>query len=212
MIGAATDSGVQRRPHQQAAHDLLRENLLDAAAHLLQEYTWSDISMAAIATRAGVSRQTLYNEFGSRDEFAQAFALREADRFITSIEGEIERHADDPRKALRTAFAAFLREAAGNPMVRQIVVREPGADELFALFTTRGGPVVELATFRIQSKMLELWPGVEPARAALGAEGLVRLAISHAGLPTSPVEEASQMVGDLIGPYVDEALAEAGVA
>ena len=33
--------------------------------------------MADVAAAGGVSRQTLYNEFGTRDEFAQAFVIRE---------------------------------------------------------------------------------------------------------------------------------------
>jgi AcrR family transcriptional regulator len=164
--------------------------------------------MAAIASQAGVSRQTLYNEFGSRDEFAGAYALREADKFLRIVEAAIAQHPDDARLALHSGFSVFLREAAGNPMVRQIVVREPGADELFALFTTRGGPVVEMATIRLSAKMIELWPQAGKDRADLAAEGLVRLAISHAGLPTSPIEVAASSVGELIGPYLDKALAE----
>jgi hypothetical protein len=35
----------------------------------------------------------------------------------------------------------------------------------------------------------------------------VRLAISHAGLPTGPIEESARAVGDLIGPFLDESLA-----
>lgn len=203
-----TEQATKRQPYQQAARALLRVSLLDAASELLREYTWSDISMAAIASRAGVSRQTLYNEFGSRDEFAAAYALREADNFLTTVEDAIAAHPDDARAALHNGFSTFLREAAGNPMVRQIVVREPGSDDLFALFTTRGGPVVQTATYRLSVKMLELWPEAGEPRAKLAAEGLVRLAISHAGLPTSPIEEAARSVGELIGPYLDEALAK----
>jgi AcrR family transcriptional regulator len=199
---------TSRQPYQQAARALLRDSLLDAATELLREYTWSDISMAAIASRAGVSRQTLYNEFGSRDDFAAAYALREADMFLSIVEDAIAEHPDDAREALHNGFSVFLREAAGNPMVRHIVVRDPGADDLLALFTTRGGPVVEMATYRLSLKMLEIWPQAGEDRAKLAAEGLVRLAISHAGLPTSPVEEAARSVGELIGPYLDQALAQ----
>jgi AcrR family transcriptional regulator len=195
-----------RKPYQQAARALLRDSLLDAAGELMREYTWSDITMAAIATRTGVSRQTLYNEFGSRDEFAQAYALREADRFITTVEQAIAAHPGDPREALYNGFATFLREAAGNPMVRHIVVRDPGGDDLLALFTTQGAPVVELATYRLSAKMLELWPHAGETRARLAANGLVRLGISHAGLPTEPIEEAARAVAALIGPYIDAAL------
>jgi AcrR family transcriptional regulator len=192
----------ERPKYPQAARALLRDSLLDATTDLLREYSWSDISMAAIAARTGVSRQTLYNEFGSRDEFAQAFALREADRFLTSVEEVIAAHADDPRVALRCAFGHFLTAAAENPMVRAIVVRDPGADDLFALFTTRGGPVIEQATERIRRAIEQHWPTEKDSEVRIIAEALVRLAISHAGLPTAPVEVAVQAIATLLDPLI----------
>lgn len=179
-----------------------RDSLLDAAADLLVERAWSDITMEAIAARTGVSRQTLYNEFGSRDAFAQSFALREADRFLTSIEDSLGEHPDDPRAAVQTAFARFLTLAAENPMVRAILVRDAGADDLFALFTTRGGPVIELSTERIARAALELWPVDDEMGVRIVAETIARLAISHAGLPTGSIEVASQSIAATLGPFL----------
>ena len=88
-------------------------------------------------------------------------------------------------------------------MVRHIVIREPGADELLSLFTTRGGPVVDLATRRLADKMTETWPQAAPETAATLAEGLVRLGISHAGLPTADPESAAREVLALLAPFVD---------
>ena len=150
--------------------------------------------MAAIASHAGVSRQTLYNEFGSRDVFAQTFALRAADRFLTEIEDRFSAYPDDPYKALEVGFKRFLEMTAEDPMVRHIVVRDPGADELLSLFTSRGGPVVELGTDRLTARMLELWPAVKEADARILAEGLVRLGISHAGLPTATGDESARRI------------------
>lgn len=70
----------ERIPYSLAARELLRNTLLDAACDELQDRRWANITMADIARSAGVSRQTLYKEFGSRDEFAQALVLREAER------------------------------------------------------------------------------------------------------------------------------------
>ena len=42
--------------------------------------------MADIAVAAGVSRQTLYKEFGSREEFAQVLVMREAESFLDAVE------------------------------------------------------------------------------------------------------------------------------
>ena len=52
-----------------AARRLLHDMLLDAARELLSQRHWPDVTMAEVAGRAGVSRQTLYNEFRSRDDF-----------------------------------------------------------------------------------------------------------------------------------------------
>ncbi|MGB1583305.1 MAG: TetR family transcriptional regulator [Solirubrobacterales bacterium] len=208
MEASATSPTVatNRRPHQQAAREMLRESLLDASAELMTNAPWSEISMAAIASRAGVSRQTLYNEFGSRDEFAQHYALREADRFLTTVEDAIGDDPADPLQALREGFIVFLDAAENNPMVRHIVVRDPGADELLSLFTTRGGPVLELATYRLTQKIRSIWTEADEADARTLAEGLVRMAISHASLPaTSPAQSADNVVA-LLAPFIAQAL------
>lgn len=195
---------ASRTTFAETAHSLLRDGLLDAAGELLVDHTWSEISMAAIAQQAGVSRQTLYNEFGSRDVFAQTFALREADRFLTSLEPVIAEHSDSPRAALAAAFEAFLTAAEDNPMVRAIVVREPGADDLFSLFTTRGGPVVEYATERLSAAFIENWPDADRDGARLAAEAFTRLAISHAGLPLASPEAAAEQTAAVMGPFLDQ--------
>lgn len=46
--------------------------------------------MAEAASAAGVSRQTLYNEFGTRDELGQALVIRESDRFLDAVEEAID--------------------------------------------------------------------------------------------------------------------------
>ena len=194
--------GVKRGGYRAAARTLLRESLLDSAGELMHDAPWSEISMAAIATHAGVSRQTLYNEFGSRDEFAQAYALRAADSFLSEVEGAFDEAASDPERALEIGFRRFLELAAQDAMVRHIVVRDPGADELLSLFTSRGGPVVELGRDRLSAKMLEVLPEAPPEAARALAEGIVRLGISHAGLPVSSTDEAAKQVAELLGPFV----------
>lgn len=189
--------------YREAARDLLRASLLDAAAELMQDAPWSEISMAAIATQAGVSRQTLYNEFGSRDVFAQTFALRAADRFLTEVEEAFANAADDPPRALEEGFLRFLQMSEEDPMVRHIIVRDPGADELLSLFTSRGGPVVELGTGRLKARMLELWPSAPPEKAQILAEGIVRMAISHAGLPIESPERSAKDVAQLLAPFIE---------
>jgi AcrR family transcriptional regulator len=197
---------IKNGAYRVATRDLLRASLLDAAGELMSDAPWSEISMAAIATQAGVSRQTLYNEFGSRDVFAQTFALRAADRFLVEVEEAFTSSPDNPYRALEIGFARFLELAETDPMVKHIVVRDPGADELLSLFTSRGGPVVDLATERLAGKMVETWPQATQEAANTLAQGLVRLGISHAGLSNGSTEESTRQVLELLSPFIAEHL------
>jgi AcrR family transcriptional regulator len=196
-------------PYAVAARELLRNSLLDGASNELSARPWSDITMSEIACAAGVSRQTVYNEFGSRAVFAQALVLREAARFIDAVQSTIAANAGDPRVALQATFELFLTVAAENPLVSAIVSGD-GADELIALFTTRGETLVEMASARLTEVLLASWPVVPREEAELLGETLVRLAISYAALPKGGPDETAESVASLLGPYVQRLVAEAG--
>jgi AcrR family transcriptional regulator len=198
----------QQVPYAIAARELLRSTLLDGASKELATRPWSEITMSDIARAAGVSRQTVYNEFGSRAVFAQALVLREAGRFIDAVQSTIATNAEDPRLALQVTFELFLTAAAENPLVRAIVSGD-GADELIALFTTRGETLVEMAAARLTEALLASWPAVAAEDAALIGECLVRLAISYAALPKGAPGETAEAVASLLGPYVHELVADA---
>jgi AcrR family transcriptional regulator len=197
-------------PYAVAARELLRSSLLDAAGREMDSRAWSEITMSEIASAAGVSRQTLYNEFGSRAEFAQELVLREAGRFIDAVQSAIAANAHDPRLALQTTFELFLTVAAENPLVSAIVAGE-GADELIALFTTRGETLVGTASARLTEVLLASWPAVAEEDAELIGECLVRLAISYAALPKAGPAETAEAVGALLGPYVEQLVAAAEI-
>ncbi len=199
----------ERIPYSVAARELLRNTLLDAACEQLQTSRWADVTMADIALAAGVSRQTLYKEVGTRDEFAQVLVIREADRFLLAVEHAVGAHLDAPAAALAAAFDVFLAAAAENPLVRAIV-HGHGAEELLALFTTHGQPLVERATERLAAVLLASWPLVARDDARLLSECLVRLAISYAALPTGPASMTAASIASLLGPYVEQLVARGG--
>jgi AcrR family transcriptional regulator len=192
----------ERTPYAIAARELLRETLFDAARDELQLRPWADVTMAEVAAAAGVSRQTLYKEFGSRDEFAQAFVVREGTRFLDAVEQAVRAHLDDPRAALAAAFDVFLRSAAEDPLVRMLL-HDDGTGGMLPLVTTQGQPVVRMAAARIAHVIQEGWPHVDGADAALLSESLVRLAISYVMLPRDPPADTVASVMTLLGPYVD---------
>lgn len=163
--------------------------------------------MADIAVAAGVSRQTLYKEFGSREEFAQVLVLREAERFLDAVEEAVGRHLDDPKKALAAAFDLFLTSAAENPLLRAIVLEE-GAEELLALLTTQGKPLVGRAADRLTAVVVAGWPLIRQRDAELLSDVLVRLAISYAALPKGEASETAAAVSSLFEPYVEKLVRE----
>jgi AcrR family transcriptional regulator len=194
-----------RSPYPIAARELLRETLLDAALEELRRRPWSEVTMGDVARTAGVSRQTLYKEFGSRDEFASALTLREADRFLAAVEEAVRAHLDDPSAALAAAFELFLTAAAENALV--LAVFRGGADEFLELVTIRGQPLVEHAVERLASVMTSSWSGADARDCELLSESLVRLGISYLTLPKGSSSMTADSVAQLFGPYIERKLA-----
>jgi len=194
-----------RTPYPQAARQLLRETLFGAARDELQKRAWSAITMADVARAAGVSRQTLYKEFGTRDEFAQAFVIDEGERFLDRVDTAVREHLDDPRAAVRAALEAFLRSAGEDPLVRALL-GDDGTGGMLPFVTTQGMPVVQWATARLTATIEEGWPDAPADKTRLLAETLVRLAISHITAPGEAPETTAAATGELLGPFIDEAL------
>jgi AcrR family transcriptional regulator len=201
-------AGAAPVPYALAARELLRSTSLDAMREQLRTRPWAQITMADVASTAGLSRQTLYKEFGSRHDLAQAYVLREVDRFLVAVERAVDAHLDDPTTALSAAFDVFLTAAAEDPLVRAVVAGD-GGDELLPLVTTQGQPVLERATERLAAFLLRGWPGLGEPDARLLAESVVRLAISYAALPSGPSGMTARSVAVLLGPYVERALRRA---
>jgi AcrR family transcriptional regulator len=98
-----------------------REGLLDAAFAALRSRPWAAVRMVDVAAAAGVSRQTLYNEFGSKEGLAQALVRREVDGYLAGVERTLvgaRRSGADAGGRLLALVAWTLRAARGNPLVR----------------------------------------------------------------------------------------------
>lgn len=97
-----------------------RESLLDAAYTALARRPWSAVRMVDVAAAAGVSRQTLYNEFGSKEGLARALVRREADGYLAGVERALATHSDARDRLTATAewTAGTARE---NALVRAML-------------------------------------------------------------------------------------------
>ncbi len=192
----------RRQPYPVAARELLRTSLLDAASEELRQRRWADVTMADVAATAGVSRQTLYKEFGSREEFAQVLVLREADTLLDAVERAMHENREEPAEALAAAFDVYLTAAAENPLLRAVVSAD-GAAELLTLLTTQGEPLLERSSERLRRLLHAGWPSMRDDDVEVLSECLVRLAISYAALPKGPAHMSATSVARLLGPYVE---------
>lgn len=187
------------------ARSAVADRQLDAVSALLADRSWAAVRMADVATVSGLSRQTVYNTFGTREGLAQAYVVRESAGFVEAVGDSIAANSESPVAALAAALDLFLSSAADHPLVRAISASERG-DELLALVTTRGGPVVEPLTARLAELIVQTWPQAPPETAGIVADTLVRLAISHAALPGGPPERTSREVAEILGPFIERAL------
>ena len=72
----------------------MRERVVDAAVRLTGEVGWSQVTMARLAEVVGVSRQTVYNEVGTKQALAEAMVLAELDRFLERVNAGFDAHPD----------------------------------------------------------------------------------------------------------------------
>lgn len=161
--------------------------------------------MGDIAAAAGVSRQTLYKEFGNRNEFGFAFVIDVGESFLDEVEGAVLAHTEDPQAAIGAALELFLRTAGEDPLIR-ILLSDDGTGGMLPFVTTQGLPVVSWATARLAGVIEQGWPQAPKADVVLLAEALVRLAISYITTPKEGPETTAAAMADLLGPFIDRAL------
>lgn len=73
-----------REPSLTAHRQRTEEDLLDAFAALLREEGYASLTLAQVAARAGIVRNTIYNYFADKEAMLVAFLDREVARFMAS--------------------------------------------------------------------------------------------------------------------------------
>ena len=173
-----------------------RELLLDAAADAVVAGGWERTRMADVARAAGVSRQTLYYEFGSKDRLAEALALREAERYADGADEAREGLVGSPAESVRAGVEYTLREAADNPLLKAVLTDDAGG--LLPYLTTRAETLHAAAAERIASHLLETWPDLPADDVRLVGDVVTRLTVSHLVLPGGRPEQVADDVARLV--------------
>lgn len=176
----------------------VREQALDVAHRLTLERGWDQVRVGEVAQAAGVSRPTIYKEFGNKQGIGEALVLRETERFLTGIAERLAEHEGDAGTGIATAVEFTLREAADNPLLHAVLTStRGGAESLLPLLTTRSAPVLEAASTVLVAWFGEQFPDVAPDVLAEGVDALVRLTVSHLVLPAAPPDATARRLASL---------------
>ncbi len=159
---------------------------------------WERMPLAEVAGRAGVSRQTLYKEFGSKDGLAEALSARETDLFLDELATVLEQHPDDPVAGTRAAVEHTLRTGADDPLLKAILSSARGPSELLPLLTTRADRLLAAAGKLLTGYLTDHWPHLTMRDVSLVAESAIRLTVSHLVLPLAPIERTADDLATLV--------------
>ncbi|MFE2181504.1 TetR family transcriptional regulator [Streptomyces sp. NPDC059455] len=186
-----------------------RESLLDAAFAALERRPWARVKMSEVAAAAGVSRQTLYNEFGSKEGLARALVRREADAYLRGVDRALSGVSGSaaPRERLAAAAVWTVRSATENPLVRAVLTgcwneRLPtSVTSVTSVRAARPGepeplPAPGELLGEARDRAVRLLEGDWPPGAVelpLACEAVARLALSYVVSP-APAADVARMV------------------
>lgn len=195
-----TVAAVTSRPAPIAAERTTRDAALNAVAGLLQQRNWSKISLSHVAAAAGISRQTLYNEFGNRSGVAQAYAIRLGERFAGLVSQSILANEGEVHHALYDGFRTFAEALAVEPLVQSLLSDEPNPD-LLALVTTDSGAIREHARALLANTLHTGWPALDEQSANTVSKAIVRLGLTYVSMPPEDAGQSATEFADLFTPY-----------
>ncbi|WP_328617873.1 TetR family transcriptional regulator [Amycolatopsis sp. NBC_00355] len=179
-----------------------RDRLLAAAAGLTTADGWAGVTMGKLAAHAGVSRQTVYNELGSKAELAEALVLRETDRFAGHVTEIVAAYPGRAVDGVTAAFRETLEAARGNPLLEiALGGRQGGRDDFLPLLTSRPEAVLGRAVDTVAELFSRCYPEA-PLTASewtVAVEAFVRLLLSHLVQPSGSAEHASGQMRWVIG-------------
>jgi len=170
----------------------LRSQIVDAAVAMTAASGWASVTMAALADRVGVSRQTVYNEVGAKPALAEAMIQQELDRFLGVVSVAFDQHPADLVGAVRAASAGVLELAQDNQLLHAVVSATHGADtELLPLLTTHAESLLAAAKLVVAERLAPYDVGIAGRRLEAAIDVVVRVVLSHVMQPSGPPEETA---------------------
>ena len=163
----------------------LRERLVEAASRLVAEQGWQQVTMGRLADAVGVSRQTVYNEIGTKPQLAETVVAVELERFLALVTQAFDAHPRSLVQAVRQACRDVLDRACGNEVLRAIASATHGADtELLPYLTTHAGPLLETARAVVRERVDGYAVRLPSRQVDAAIDMVVRTVLSHVMQPS----------------------------
>lgn len=191
-----------RVPYPEASRALLRDTVLDAMRDELLAKDWSAVTLSDVARTAGISRQTIYNEFGSRQGLAQAYAMRLADRLVGAVAGAIDTNVGNVYAAFLEGFRAFFADSAADPLVISLLSGEAKPD-LLQLITTDSAPIISRASERLATAFTQTWLATSDDDAGVLSRAIVRLCLSYVSMPPEADHDVAADLARMMTPFAE---------
>jgi AcrR family transcriptional regulator len=173
-----------------------RPRIIAAAIELTARSGWSAVTMARLADAVGVSRQTVYNEIGSKPALAEAMVHDELGRFLAVVDDAFDAHPDDLGHAVRAAVRGVLESARDNALLRAIVTATHGAaDDLLPLLTTNAGALLDTAKGVLTRRLAAYELPLDDHERAVAIDVVVRVVLSHVMAPSGTPGRTAADVG-----------------
>jgi AcrR family transcriptional regulator len=165
------------------------QRILDAAFACFGDQGLSRTTMEDVAKRAGITRQTVYRYFPSKDHLVMALVLREEDRFIDGTRRAFAREGS-LEDALYHGTLYCLRFAREHPLLDQLLRSD--AASLLPYLTTRAGPLIKRAREAfLQEVGRKAWVRANVSEQV--ADLAVRMTLSYALTPPDrPVDRVAK--------------------
>ncbi|MCX2969613.1 MULTISPECIES: TetR/AcrR family transcriptional regulator [Streptomyces] len=176
-----------------------REALLSAARSALRTRPWATVRMVEVAAAAGVSRQTLYNEFGSKEGLGAALVARQVEELVTGAAQAAvaaRRGGAGPAECCAAAAAWMLGRAGEEPLVRAALTGTWNS----RLPAPPPGRPPRYVVERLCASTLAALPGGEGRAVRHACEVGLRLALSFvlAPLPEDPGNAVPDRVAHVV--------------
>ena len=178
----------------------MRERLLDAARLLIETRGWPRLRVAHVATEAGVSRQSAYNEFGSKAALGEALVIREFERHLTGLSECLLDQRDDVEAAVVEGVLYTFRQAAPDPVLRSILTSARvgwSAEELVDVLRRRPDPPLVMAVRTFTDLVARHRPDLDSESVHLAVDMVCRVTISYLVTPQGTAEESARRIASM---------------